>query len=53
MTSLILAVSVTEAGAKPAKALFPKIRSRKGVNMPSENKLKRMDNKINRPYQPI
>ncbi len=46
-------VSVTDTGARLAKALFPKMRSRKGVNMPSENKLKRIDNKINRPYQPI
>lgn len=49
----MLDVSVTDTGARLAKALFPKMRSRKGVNMPSENKLKRIDNKINRPYQPI
>jgi hypothetical protein len=50
---LRLALSVTETGVKLAKALFPKIRSRNGVSMPNENKLKRIDSKINRPYQPI
>jgi hypothetical protein len=44
---------VTDTGVKLAKALFPKIRSRNGVSIPNENKLKRMDNKIKRPYQAI
>jgi hypothetical protein len=48
-----LVLSVTDTGVKLTKALFPKIRSRNGVNIPKENKLKRIDNKINRPYQPI
>jgi hypothetical protein len=48
-----LELSVTDTGVKLAKALFPKMRSRNGVSIPKENKLKRIDNKINRPYQPI
>jgi hypothetical protein len=48
-----LALSVTETGVKLAKALFPKMRSKNGVSIPNENKLKRMDNKIKSPYQPI
>jgi hypothetical protein len=48
-----LALSVTDIGVKLVKALLPKIRSRNGVSIPNENKLKTMDKKIKRAYQPI
>jgi hypothetical protein len=48
-----LVLSVADTGVKLANALFPKMRSRNGVSMPNENKLKSIDSKINRPYQPI
>jgi hypothetical protein len=52
MTSLILLALMAVTG-KLLKELFPKMRSKKGVSIPRENRLNTIESVIKRLYQAI